>query len=158
MPLLHLYDYLSRPIMSDDAARPSGPDFASGIPSEQLLDGKSMAGHVGDDAVLLVRSGGRCFAIGAICSHYGGPLAEGLVIDGTVRCPWHHAAFRLDTGEPDRPRRSMRFPAGRSMSATDASGSSDERIRRRRRHQSARARLQTRCSSSVRAPRGSRRR
>jgi NADPH-dependent 2,4-dienoyl-CoA reductase/sulfur reductase-like enzyme/nitrite reductase/ring-hydroxylating ferredoxin subunit len=103
MPLLHLYDYLSRPIMSDDAARPSGPDFASGIPSEQLLDGKSMAGHVGDDAVLLVRSGGRCFAIGAICSHYGGPLAEGLVIDGTVRCPWHHAAFRLDTGEPDRP-------------------------------------------------------
>ena len=89
--------------MADHNAPPSGPDLTAGIASADLLEGQSVAGRVGEDAVLLARSGGKCFAIGATCSHYGGPLAEGIIVDGTVRCPWHHTAFRLDTGEPDRP-------------------------------------------------------
>jgi 3-phenylpropionate/trans-cinnamate dioxygenase ferredoxin reductase subunit len=89
--------------MGGENAAPTGPDLTKGIPSDQVPEGGTLAGHVGQDAVLVARTGGRCFAIGATCTHYGGPLAEGIVVGNTVRCPWHHAAFRLDSGETDRP-------------------------------------------------------
>jgi apoptosis-inducing factor 3 len=80
-------------------SKPTGPDLALGIPDADIPDGGMLAGHVGDDAILVARIGAEVFAIGAVCSHYGGPLAEGLMVDDTVRCPWHHACFSLRTGE-----------------------------------------------------------
>jgi NADPH-dependent 2,4-dienoyl-CoA reductase/sulfur reductase-like enzyme/nitrite reductase/ring-hydroxylating ferredoxin subunit len=85
--------------MSAAESKPTGPDLARGISADDLLDGGMLAGHVGEEAVLLARRGNDFFAIGATCSHYGGPLAEGLMVEDTVRCPWHHACFSLRTGE-----------------------------------------------------------
>src|SRR3954471_24210310 len=76
-----------------------GPDLSAGIPASDLADGAMLLGHAEGDAVLLARSGDEIFAIGATCTHYGGPLAEGLLVEDTVRCPWHHACFSLRTGE-----------------------------------------------------------
>ena len=56
-------------------------------------------GRVGDEEVVLARSGTELFAIRAHCSHYRGPLVKGLVDGDTVRCPLHHACFSLRTGE-----------------------------------------------------------
>jgi nitrite reductase/ring-hydroxylating ferredoxin subunit len=56
-------------------------------------------GQVAGEAVVLARSGGALFAIGAECTHYHGPLADGMLVADTVRCPWHHACFSLRTGE-----------------------------------------------------------
>jgi apoptosis-inducing factor 3 len=84
---------------AQDQPAPSGPDLAHGIPEEQLPDGGKLIGRVGDDEVLLVRRGTDIFAIGAHCTHYHGPLVEGLVVGETVRCPWHHACFDLRSGE-----------------------------------------------------------
>jgi len=85
--------------MGTQQSKPTGPDLALGIPIDNLPDGHMLAGHVGDDAVLLARRGNEFFAMAASCSHYGGPLAEGLMVEDTVRCPWHHACFSLRTGE-----------------------------------------------------------
>jgi NADPH-dependent 2,4-dienoyl-CoA reductase/sulfur reductase-like enzyme/nitrite reductase/ring-hydroxylating ferredoxin subunit len=86
-----------------EQAKPSGPDLTRGIPATSLKPGGSITGQVDGEAVLLVRQGDEWFAIGAVCSHYGGPLGEGLVVGDTVRCPWHHACFSLRTGEALRP-------------------------------------------------------
>jgi nitrite reductase/ring-hydroxylating ferredoxin subunit len=85
--------------MSAEQSKPAGRDLGHGVPLEDVPDGGMIGGHVGDDAVLLARRRNEYFAIGATCSHYGGPLAEGLIVDDTVRCPWHHACFSLRTGE-----------------------------------------------------------
>lgn len=88
--------------MSTSQSSTSGPDLALGIPADDLPDGGMLAGHVGEEAVLLARHGTDVFAVGATCTHYGGPLAEGLMVGDTVRCPWHHACFSLRTGEAVR--------------------------------------------------------
>ena len=85
--------------MSAPQPESKGPDLTLGVAIDTLGDGKMVAGHVGEDAVLLARRGDEFFAIGATCTHYNGPLADGLIVDDTVRCPWHHACFSLRTGE-----------------------------------------------------------
>lgn len=82
-----------------ETAQPSGPDLTKGIATSDLSTGAMLLGHVGDDAVLIARHGEEIFAIGAICTHYNGPLADGLLVDDTVRCPLHHACFSFRTGE-----------------------------------------------------------
>ncbi len=77
----------------------SGPDLTQGVPASQVEEGAMLVGHAHGKPVLLTRRGSEVFALGASCTHYGGPLGEGLVVGETVRCPWHHACFSLRTGE-----------------------------------------------------------
>jgi apoptosis-inducing factor 3 len=85
--------------MADEQSSPKGPDLTAGVTLADIPDGGMVGGHVGEEPVLLARRGQEMFALGSTCSHYGGPLAEGLIVGETVRCPWHHACFSLRTGE-----------------------------------------------------------
>jgi NADPH-dependent 2,4-dienoyl-CoA reductase/sulfur reductase-like enzyme/nitrite reductase/ring-hydroxylating ferredoxin subunit len=90
--------------MSDaQTQQQKGPDFTSGVRLAELADGAHLLGHVGDEAVLMARVGEEIFAVDATCTHYGGPLAEGLMTGDTIRCPLHHACFSLRSGETLRP-------------------------------------------------------
>src|ERR1700737_4245901 len=75
------------------------PDFRNGFPIRDLRDGSMISGQADGEELVLARRGEEVFAIGAHCTHYRGPLGEGLVVGETVRCPWHHACFSLRTGE-----------------------------------------------------------
>jgi 3-phenylpropionate/trans-cinnamate dioxygenase ferredoxin reductase subunit len=85
--------------MNDLTTPTQGPDLATGVPADSVPDGATLLGHVGDEAILLAHTGGDFHAVGATCTHYGAPLADGLVVEDTIRCPWHHACFSLRTGD-----------------------------------------------------------
>ena len=81
---------------------PSGPDLSAGVKLADFPDTGTIAGHVGEDPVLLSRFDGQFFAVSGKCTHYGAPLASGLLDGEDARCPWHHSCFSLRTGEPLR--------------------------------------------------------
>jgi NADPH-dependent 2,4-dienoyl-CoA reductase/sulfur reductase-like enzyme/nitrite reductase/ring-hydroxylating ferredoxin subunit len=88
--------------MADDKAQElKGPDLKLGVDLESLAENSPLLGHFEGEAVILVRQADNMFAIAATCTHYSGPLAEGLVVGETIRCPWHHARFSLRTGEAE---------------------------------------------------------
>ncbi len=89
--------------MGETPAQLTGPDLTLGCELSEVPENGTLLGHAHGVAVLLVRQGSEVFAVAATCTHYGGPLAEGLVIDCQVRCPWHHACFDVRTGEAVRP-------------------------------------------------------
>ncbi|ODU40483.1 MAG: hypothetical protein ABS98_15565 [Lysobacteraceae bacterium SCN 69-48] len=81
------------------AAVLSGPDFTAGVALASIPVGGVLLGHVGDAPVLLALVDGKPHAVSASCTHYGGPLGEGLRVGDEIRCPWHHACFSLRSGK-----------------------------------------------------------
>lgn len=77
----------------------NGPDLTLGVTLADFNGQQMLRGHVGKKSVLLVRLGDEILAVGAKCTHYQGPLDQGLVIGETLRCPLHHACFSLRSGE-----------------------------------------------------------
>lgn len=78
----------------------TGPDLrADGIPTEEAKASVLNVGHFDGKPLVVVATGEGFYALGGSCTHYGGPLADGLCVDGEIRCPWHHAAFDITTGE-----------------------------------------------------------
>lgn len=49
-------------------------------------------------AVALVRHGGELFALADRCTHRGGPLSDGKLVEGCLECPWHGSRFALADG------------------------------------------------------------
>ena len=85
--------------MDEPAPERELPDFSQGLAHAELARAGKLVGRVGKSEVLLVLDGDKIFAVGAHCTHYHASLVDGLVTGGEIRCPWHHAAFDLSTGE-----------------------------------------------------------
>lgn len=117
-----------------EQAAVSGPDFAQGIALDAIPESGTVAGRVGDDPVLLSRFDGELFAVGGVCTHYGGALAEGIDGSARVRCPLHHACFDLRTGAP------LRAPALDPVDVWEVEVEGGRAFVRRRREESDAAR------------------
>ena len=85
--------------MVQEETKLTGPDLTQGIALDEIPDGGMLVGHADGREILLVRVVDEVFAVSPHCTHYQGPLAEGLLVGNTVRCPWHHACFDLRNGE-----------------------------------------------------------
>lgn len=74
------------------------------INASDLQDGEMKEFQVGptkDDVILISKVDGKYHASGAKCSHFGAPLAQGVLFDNKVICPWHAASFSVTDGLPD---------------------------------------------------------
>ena len=58
-------------------------------------------GEKDGDKVLISRYGGKLYATGNFCSHFGVPLEGGMLFDDKVMCPAHAAAFSVLDGAPE---------------------------------------------------------
>jgi apoptosis-inducing factor 3 len=74
------------------------PDLEHGVTIDSVRDGGMIRGRVGNEEILVARCGKELFAISDGCTHYHSSLADGLLVDDTLRCPMHHACFSLRTG------------------------------------------------------------
>lgn len=86
-------------VMVNRNAFREGPDeFQDAIALADLPENKPTRVLVKGEPILLVRRASNLYAIGAVCSHLGGPLQEGKLQDGTIQCPWHYSVFALKDG------------------------------------------------------------
>ena len=59
--------------------------------------------EVAGEKICVANVEGKYYAIGNVCTHVGGPLAEGTLEGYEVECPWHGSKFDVRSGEPTRP-------------------------------------------------------
>jgi NADPH-dependent 2,4-dienoyl-CoA reductase/sulfur reductase-like enzyme/nitrite reductase/ring-hydroxylating ferredoxin subunit len=84
---------------TDEGTLP-GPDLATeGAALADFSAGGMLTGHFDDQAVVLIKKGDAVYGMSAKCTHYSGPLGDGLFDGELLRCPWHHACYRPETGE-----------------------------------------------------------
>jgi nitrite reductase/ring-hydroxylating ferredoxin subunit len=74
--------------------------FAPVLAEAELQEGDPRRVEIGERRIVLVRAGGRIYALAERCSHLGGPLADGMLEDGCIQCPRHGSRFALADGRP----------------------------------------------------------
>ena len=80
-----------------------GEDFVKVAETEDVQVSQMMTVEVNDEKICLANVNGKYYAIGNVCTHMGGPLAEGKLEEYIVQCPWHGSRFDIRSGEVVRP-------------------------------------------------------
>ncbi|MFY9794234.1 MAG: non-heme iron oxygenase ferredoxin subunit [Candidatus Nitrosopolaris sp.] len=78
-------------------------DFIKVAETKDIRSTKMKAVEVAGENICLINVEGKYYAIGNVCTHEGGPLAEGTLEGYEVECPWHGSKFDIRTGKVTRP-------------------------------------------------------
>ena len=78
-------------------------DFVKVAETKDIQSTKMKAVKVAGENICLINVEGKYYAIGNVCTHEGGPLAEGTLEGYEVECPWHGSKFDIRTGKVTRP-------------------------------------------------------
>ncbi|MBK6873029.1 MAG: Rieske 2Fe-2S domain-containing protein [Kineosporiaceae bacterium] len=81
-----------------DGSLDGRPDWTAVTGLDELSDSRPALGMLGDVSVVVVLRGDQVHVLAHTCSHLGGPLSQGEVVDDCIVCPWHGSAFRLTDG------------------------------------------------------------
>jgi nitrite reductase/ring-hydroxylating ferredoxin subunit/uncharacterized membrane protein len=77
---------------------PAAGRFTRAVRESELREAQPVRAELGGVGIVLVRRGGRVYALGEQCGHLGGPLAGGEVQGDAIVCPWHGSRFALADG------------------------------------------------------------
>ncbi len=75
------------------------PERVALLPIADLLPGQMRCVVVDGLPIGVANVAGQVYAFDDACRHEGGPLSSGVLIDGTVTCPWHGWTYQLRTGK-----------------------------------------------------------
>lgn len=75
--------------------------FQKALKDSDVGEGRVNKAKIGKKEFALVRMGGAVYCIDGTCTHEGGPLGEGTLVDGWLECPWHQGHFDYKTGQTD---------------------------------------------------------
>ena len=75
------------------------PEFVKVAKTTDVPDPGSTLLEVGDRVVVLIHAGGSFYCIDDVCTHDGGPLGDGDLVNGSIVCPRHGARFDIKTGK-----------------------------------------------------------
>jgi glycine betaine catabolism B len=78
-------------------------DFVRVADIKDIQSSTMKAVEVAGEKVCVANVEGKYYAIGNVCTHVGGPLAEGTLESYEIECPWHGSKFDVRSGEPTRP-------------------------------------------------------
>jgi nitrite reductase/ring-hydroxylating ferredoxin subunit/uncharacterized membrane protein len=73
-------------------------EYNAVLNENELAEGELRRVEVNDSPVVLARQNGQVYALAERCAHLGGPLADGQLEEGSIRCPWHGSRFALEDG------------------------------------------------------------
>jgi len=78
-------------------------DYQPVAGEDDLQEGSLLGVDVDGQRIVLAKLRGEIYALGAVCTHRGADLSEGVIEGGMIRCPWHHSGFDIKTGEAVKP-------------------------------------------------------
>lgn len=78
-------------------------DFVKVAEINEIMPSQMKEVEVDGQKILIANINGKYYAIGSICTHEGGPLADGTLQDYEVECPWHGSKFDVRTGKVTNP-------------------------------------------------------